>query len=294
MSNPVTGYDLTIPAEGAEGFDKNQTIEWLNGWAKKWVFQTERGEIAGKLHQQVRLHLTVRRRIGELISVTKDTLPVGHHWSITSNTVHQGQQFNYVMKADTRVEGPFNDKDFEVPPPLTRQLRTFMGHDMWPWQTQVLQLVQQSDDRSIKIIYDEFGNAGKSIFCEFLEYQGLAYEVPSFRESEDIMQCVMSQKPKKAYIIDMPRGMKKDKLASFYSGLEMLKNGVAYDKRYSFKKMRFDRPQIIVFTNSWPDWSLMSRDRWELFRMGEGTRRLTSPANFASRMPNENIAPQES
>ena len=34
--------------------------------------------------------------------------------------------------------------------------------------------------------------------------------------------------PQKAYIIDMPPGMKKDKLADFYAGLESIKNGVTF------------------------------------------------------------------
>ena len=38
---------------------------------------------------------------------------------------------------------------------------------------------------------------------------------------------------RKAYAIDLPRGMNKKGLADFYSGIEVIKNGVAYDKRYS-------------------------------------------------------------
>ena len=81
------------------------------------------------------------------------------------------------------------------------------------------------------------------------------------------MQCCMGVSPQKCYLIDIPRAMKKDKLASFYSGLEALKNGVMYDKRFHFKKRRIDRPQVIVFTNTLPDWDLMSRDRWQVWRM---------------------------
>lgn len=100
-----------------------------------------------------------------------------------------------------------------------------------------------------------------------MEYEGLAYEVPPFRLMEDIMQCAMGVKAQKCYIIDMPRALKKDKLSEFYSGLECLKNGVCYDKRYSFKKRRMDRPQIAVFTNVEPCWAYMSLDRWEIYDM---------------------------
>ena len=265
MSTPVTGYDLTVPAHACS---VQELASWLNQWAKKWVFQKEKGEDTGYLHYQCRLHLFTKRRLGEIISVTQDFVP-SKHWSVTSNKTHQGQSFSYVMKADTRVDGPFKDSDFEEPAPLTRQLKVFNNFDFHPWQNQVLQWVTQLDDRSIKLIYDQHGNAGKSIMAEYLEYHGLAFEIPPFRLMEDIMQCVMSVKPKKAYLIDMPRAMKKDRMADFYSGLEALKNGIAYDKRYSFKKRRMDRPQVLLFTNVLPDWRYMSLDRWECYTMAE-------------------------
>lgn len=158
--------------------------------------------------------------------------------------------------------------------PLTRQLKTFMKvieeTGMYEWQKKLYQLVQQEDDRTIKVIYDATGNAGKSIFCEYLMYNKLAFEIPPLRSMEDIMQMSMCIKPQKCYLIDMPRGMKKDKLGEFYSGLECLKNGYMYDKRYSFKMRRIDRPQICCFTNMLPKMELLSADRWELYRLEGG------------------------
>lgn len=67
----------------------------------------------------------------------------------------------------------------------------------------------------------------------------------------------------------MPRGMKKDKLADFYSGIEVIKNGVAYDKRYTAQKIRFNRPRVFVFTNTLPEFNLMSKDRWKVWTLYE-------------------------
>lgn len=265
MSGQVTGYDLTVPGDACS---VPELASWLNSWAKKWVFQKERGEETGYVHYQVRLHLHVKRRLHEIVAATKDFCPT-KHWSITSTNVHAGQNFNYVLKADTRIDGPFKDSDYEDPPILTRQLKKFDAVNFYPWQTSVAAWCTQEDDRSIKLIHDPNGDAGKSIMAEYLEYHGLAFEIPPFRVMEDIMQCVMAIKPKKAYLIDMPRAMKKDRMADFYSGLECLKNGIAYDKRYAFKKRRMDRPQVIVFTNILPDWRFMSLDRWEVYTMGD-------------------------
>jgi len=264
MTNQICTYDFTIPVD--KNPDRGILIKTLNEWAKKWVFQKEAGEDTGYVHWQGRLSLVKKRRLSEIIALMKELIP-GCHWSMTSKKVHEGQNFNYVMKADTRIEGPWKDVDHQEPPPLTRQLKFFQKQEMYPWQLSVQEMSKEEDDRSIKLIIDEQGNAGKSIFAEHLEYEGLAYEIPPFRLMEDIMACVMAVGAHKCYLVDMPRALKKDKLSEFYSGLESLKNGVCYDKRYSFKKRRMDRPQVIVFTNKPPCYEYMSMDRWEIWRM---------------------------
>ena len=57
--------------------------------------------------------------------------------------------------------------------------------------------------------------------------------------------------------------LKKDKLNQLYNGLKMIKNGIAYDKRYNEKK-RFARPQELVFSNEFPALDMMSAGRWEI------------------------------
>lgn len=263
MSTQVCTFDFTLAVE--KFGDVNLLCKSLTEWCKKWVFQREVSE-SGYNHWQGRVSLIKKQRLNELVSKTKDVF-TGIHWSITSKATHEGNNFNYVMKADTRAEGPWSDKDYEEPPVLTRQLKSFMDQGFYPWQKQLEDMCKEVDDRSIKLVVDDLGNSGKSIFSEYLEYHRYAYEIPPFRAMEDIMQCVMSIKTHPCYIIDMPRAMKKDKLSEFYAGLEALKNGVCYDKRYSFKKRRMDRPQVIVFTNRDPCWAYMSLDRWEIYDM---------------------------
>lgn len=260
----VAGWDLTISEEKSTP-DPLQVAKALKEVFKKWVFQKEKGD-EGYVHWQVRGSLYKKRRQKDVIENFGELL-WNAHWSPTSTTVHKGNHFNYVMKADTRVEGPWKDTDdiFEDPPVLTRQLKKFYEHNPYPWQSKVRELVQRVDDRWITCIVDPGANKGKSVLVEALEYERLAYEVPPMTCMEDIMQCCMCLKPQKAYCIDMPRSMKKEKLASFYAGIEALKNGVMYDKRHFFKKRRIDRPQILVFTNTLPDFSLLSLDRWQVY-----------------------------
>lgn len=259
-NSQICGFDFTVPRDSEYETITDVYEKILKGWTKKWVVQLEKGD-SGYVHWQGRVSMIKKRRPNEL----KGKWCIGGHFSPTSNNA--GRDFSYVMKKDTRIEGPYTDEEYTEPPPLTRQLVEFLKHELYPWQKQILDLAKVEEDRRITLIYDEVGNCGKSIFAEFMEYRGLAYEMPPFRLMEDMMQCAMGIPAQRAYMVDMPRGMKKDKLADFYSGLECLKNGVMYDKRYSFKKRRIDRPQIFVFTNTLPEWSLMSRDRWAVYRL---------------------------
>lgn len=257
------GYDITIPKEKYETAE--MLMHMLFKWCKKWVFQIEKGEKTGYVHYQCRVHLMKKQT---LQGVLADIAPVvGGNWSITSKSVHDGNKFNYVMKMQTFVEGPWTEDDYEIPKPMTWQLAEFLKWDLLPWQVQIIDICEQRSMRDIHIIYDHVGHAGKSIFAEYLEYKHLAFEMMAMRCMEDLLQFAHSFKPAKCYLIDMPRGMKKDKLAEFYSGIEVLKNGVTYDKRYAGKKRRMGRPQIIVFTNALPVFELMSPDRWVVLEM---------------------------
>jgi hypothetical protein len=267
MTHQVTGYDLTLSA--TPELDTPFVLNFLNDWAKKWTFQLEEDRTTGYRHYHIRLSLMVKRRLSEIIAQTNELWPSGTSvkWSVTSASVHSGQNFNYVLNADTRVDGPWTDKDYEAPPPETRQLKEFRKHQLYHWQTVVEELCTKQDDRWINVVLDVHGYSGKSIFAEHLEYKGLAYEIPFMRSIEKIMQCVMSIKPKKAYLIDLPHGMKKDKMGDLFYGIECLKNGVAYDKM--LRKRRFDPPQVIVFTNVVPDFGLLSLDRWKIWKLDE-------------------------
>jgi hypothetical protein len=236
--------------------------KWFDGIAKKYAFQIEKGD-SGYIHVQGRISLIKKRRKPEVIKLFKTQKSFAPMYcEPTISEEHKKVAF-YVLKEDTRIEGPFKDTD-EIKVE-TKQLQLFKGYTLRPYQEQIIKISQSFCMRTIDLIYDTTGNCGKSILSEYMEYLGLSEEVPSFRMMDDIFQWVCSRPIKKSYIVDMPRGMKKDRLGDFYSGIEVIKNGVAYDKRYHAKKIRFDRPRVFVFTNTLPNLSLMSGDRWKIW-----------------------------
>lgn len=252
-------WDFTLKYN--EDVDVNLLKDNLREVCKRWVFQLEESD-NGYIHYQGRISLIKRKTLSSLIKLFSnfDAWTQAHFSpTATANT----KSFSYVMKLDTRKEGPWADTDKIIVE--TKQMKLFKSWGLLEWQHDLIKTVSKFDLRFIDLVYDPTGNAGKSLLTEFMEIHHNAEEVPPFRLMEDIFQWVYGRPTALTYIIDMPRGMKKDKLGDFYSGVEVIKNGVAYDKRYTAKKKRFDRPRIIIFTNTLPEFDLMSKDRWKVW-----------------------------
>jgi len=267
LSAQLVGYDVTVWCHHSTD-DHREVAAALREIFKKFVFQKEACPTTGTHHWQIRGHLFEKLCISSMKDMFLSSLWNGCV-SPTTTGIHKANNFSYCMKIDSRVEGPWTDKD-EIParPPLTRQLREFLDIGPMPWHLTAKQYAMELDNRTIHVILAR-GNVCKSLWVEWMEFQGLGFEIPYLSNMEDIMQCAMSVPTYKCYFIDMPRALTKDRLAGFYSGIECLKNGVMYDKRYAFKKRRIDRPQVIVFTNTTPVFSLLSLDRWRIHNIRE-------------------------
>ncbi len=241
--------------------------EKLREWCKQYVFQLEKGD-GGYVHYQGRCTLIKKRRPAEIAKLFNDDL-FKVHWTATSNNARDKDSF-YCIKADTRVDGPWKDSDYQAPIVYTKQMREFSEFTKYPWQSKVEEFCKQWDKRVIHWIYDEKGCNGKSDLVEWLDTNRIASVVPPMRSIEDILQFVSSNKDSPAYLIDFPRAMKKEHLCEFYAGIECLKNGFVYDKRYKGKKRWMDRPAIVVFANILPPSAAMSRDRWKVWEIVDG------------------------
>lgn len=259
-SSPCYIHDVTVKAEGV-------TVEMMHDrfreYCKRYVFQMEQGD-GGYVHYQCRVTLIKKRRSTEIAGLFNDDV-FKSYWTPTSNNARDKESF-YCLKKDTRVDGPWKDSDYKPPVVFTRQMREFAEFTKYPWQVTVERWCTEWDKRTIYWVYDEKGCNGKSDLVEWLDTNGLASVVPPMRNLEDIMQFCMSYTAK-AYLIDFPRAMKKEHLCEFYSGIESLKNGFLYDKRYKGVKKWQDRPAIVIFSNTKPDSAAMSRDRWSIWEI---------------------------
>lgn len=242
-------WDFTLKREVCE-IDTLKHI--LKEHCKKWCFQIEEGE-SGYVHYQGRLSLKTKKRLKGVKNIFNMS---EIHLSPTSS-INRDNMF-YACKEETRLEGPWKDTDEELYIP--RQIREI--DSLYSWQQTIVDQYDVWDTRTINIVIDKKGNNGKSTLIGYMRAHKLAFALPYCNDFKDIMRMVMDVPTKRCYLLDMPRAIKKEKLFQLFSALETIKNGYAFDDRYSFREKIFDCPNIWVFTNTIPELSYLSLDRW--------------------------------
>ena len=253
MANPCSCWDFRI---GTNKITIENLKEWLNNYCDKWVFQEELSE-SGYEHYQGRLHLKVKERASTLLK----KVPKGGDFKPTANK-NTKNDF-YVMKEDTRIGGPWSNNDVEA----TWDVQLLIDNGLYKWQNQLVDLAKEYRNlRMINVIVDKKGGRGKSSLTDYMMYQGIAEELPLVNDFIEMVQMAYAI-PASCYIIDMPRSLKKDKLAGLFGAIEYIKMGKSFDKRYHYKRRKQDPPNILVFTNEYPNANYLSLDRWRIWRI---------------------------
>lgn len=256
MSVPCCCYDFRW---NGDGLSFSEILKRLKGIAKRFVFQKEEGD-SGYVHYQGRMSLVKKRRKHEVLKLFEDPPQFLEPTSIPEYT--KGDAF-YQQKVDTRIEGPWTDKDEVVYIP--RQVREMEG--LRPFQKSIIDNVDVWDKRSINVVYCERGNLGKSCLVSYMRAYKLGRALPPVNDYKDLLRMVCDLPTSRMYLFDMPRAMNKDKMYQFYSAVETIKDGYAYDDRYTFKEKSFDCPNVWIFCNVLPDIAMLSADRWKLWKI---------------------------
>lgn len=251
-----------------EKCDAMKLLKQLKEICKAGNFQLEEGQECGRLHFQGRVSTKKRYRKTEIIKLATDSFLRGIRWSPTSDACKGN--FDYVTKDFTRIEGPWDVKQEIVYIP--RQIREI--EELRPFQKQIIHDAEIWDTRHINVVYNPEGCVGKSILKGYLRAHGIGRPLPPVNDYKDMMRMVCDMPTARLYIIDMPKAMKKDKLGGLYSAIETIKDGYAWDDRYKFCEKIFDCPNIWVFTNTLPDFELLSSDRWFIWDINMKTYKL--------------------
>ncbi len=161
-----------------------------------------------------------------------------------------------------------------------RQVR---GITLYPWQKEILEDRNIWDTRTINCIIQKTGNVGKSTLVTYAGSHNLARRIPMLESYKDFMRMVMDTPKNKLYLVDFPKMMNKAASASFWSAIETVKDGYAYDDRYGFREEYFDCPNIWVFMNHEPEIGNLSNDRWRFWTIPDKQGKL-EPYSLSNRM----------
>lgn len=266
-------YDFRITVEPT-ALSYTDLINKLKVVAKAFVFQLEKGEQTNRLHYQGRLSLIKKKRphlatklflegMGEVIN--------GLSWYIkpTVKEEYLKGTFVYQMKLDTRQDGPWSDKD--IPKYVPRHIR---GITPYPFQQQVLDTMQEYDDRHINCIIDPTGNNGKSVLTALVRSRG-GISIPCVGDTERLVATVCNiltaknLRQPRLVVVDLPRSINNQRLFQLMSAIEIIKDGYVYDTRNHYTDWEYDKPQLWVFTNNPIPTKYMSNDRWNFYSIND-------------------------
>lgn len=265
-NSPLCTWDFTCPDES---FELCELKEILKSNCKKWSFQKEKGNKSGYVHYQGRFSLKMKKRKPQVIELFGGT---ECKVSFTPTSNENRNNMFYVEKDETRIDGPWSDKDEEIYIP-----RQFEGKikNLYPFQQEIWDSYDEFNDRNINCIICDRGNVGKSMISSLCDLYGRGYDIPAINDPEKLIQAVcnilMAKKDRNPgiFFIDIPRSMKQDKLFGLFNAIEQIKKGKVYDTRYKYTEWWFDSPQIWVFMNTCPNMSYLSMDRWNLYEISK-------------------------
>lgn len=263
MKNAIFNFDYTFFDEYFEDEEylADSLLElkdYCDLHTKKYCYQAEKCPTTGRIHIQCRFSLKKKARKPPFIELEGK-------WSPTSNNIKSHNFFDYCSKNESAIPGTTERSDVE-PVYIPRQVRDIT--EWYPWQDAVISTLDVFDKRHINWLYCPKGNIGKSTLNTWCRCNNLARTIPMINDYKELMGAVIDMKHH-AYMIDMPRALKKDKQFQLLGAIETIKDGYAFDTRYKYREINFDCPVIWVFSNQLPDRSYLSSDRWKIWEVDE-------------------------
>lgn len=292
MPRNIRVWDVrwTLPGNEDKSEFEERFRKLLKKECKRWCFQLERGHQAELLHFQARVSLNnAAASSGTLVKRWKvDKEGSAWDFSITSND--NTSNFDYQLKEDTRVRGPWTDKDSDAYIPRQWRLDPDRMH---PWQSSIMSSLEVWDQRAINVLYDPAGSQGKSTISHICRLTKKCYIMKARGKADnmlaDFLCKIMARRDRQptGVFVDLTRSCDQKNLRNLYDALEEVKNGYVEDPRYSLKEWDFDAPVVWVMCNSLPNPYWLSLDRWKFWRIAEDNDLDRIPFDKATEMYRE-------
>lgn len=244
MTHP-SWYQITVSRD-----KYTDSAESLGKWfdehgARDWAIGNETG-LDGYRHFQIVVHF--KKGVPEKTMI-ESFKAVGH---VTPSHVHN---FDYAMKTGDYIT---SWKD---------PLASFRNANLRSWQAEAVGLIEYQNDREILCIVDMVGGKGKTFLAKWLEANGILDVCPVISEEYNDYTGYCLKFPKPGYMFDIPRCVSTKRRMTMWAGIETIKNGLLFEKRYSPEKRWIDPPKILITTNQWPPVEALSHDRWQIYKL---------------------------
>jgi len=282
---PLGGGVILDPSPAAEYKKNTKSRGWiftLNNWTEEeyatikdfvlkktdfYIIGKEVGE-SGTPHLQGYFYKKDKIRFGQLKVLC-------NRWSLKMARGSPEHNLTYCSK-----DGDFitNIQKKKTPDEFIKETEQKILHNeyadvVWkPWQQEILNIIEtKPDNRTIHWYYETKGNTGKSFLTKYiaLKYNVIIADGKKADIFNQVNMMMREQQQIPAVIIlDVPR---RNQGYVSYGVLEQLKNGMIYSGKYEGGRCIFESPHVIVFSNSLPDTSEMSADRWHIVNIDEET-----------------------
>lgn len=231
---------------------------------ERWVYQlecTENGQEGGNLHFQGRLNLRRKMRASTYTNLFKECLgPYNKYFYkvFFSHTSRNCYNFDYVMKPETRVAGPWANKD-------VTELRSILPKEkMLVWHKKYEDMLFDYDSKPInfRILYNCIDTSGGRLKTAFTKRMMHLYEdevsfLDCWSSPQQLQNSIVAEGPKKMYLFDIPckflqGSWNQEQVYKLASLIERVKDGGPFRATMygGSRTLLFDPPICIVFSNT--------------------------------------------
>ena len=278
MTKPLKFWSVTVSCNFMELPEVSRIREVLDEFSKQWCFQLEKGANKGKLHYQCRIILAEAQKKDTMLTIFSCRFQDMRDITFlpeSNNSIVQGGLAFYVLKDETRVDGPWYDPTY-----VPRRRNLYKGEDLdcmkepRPFQKTIIDAVcEPPDDRTINWIVNVLGCTGKSKLMKYLRMNPQCFDfarVP-LGTATQIKTSVIAKGSRRIYMVDLPRVRGSDeRQQELFSALEEIKNGWVESPMYGkTDELLMMPPHVWVFSNEAPNLNFASPDRWRVWTIDE-------------------------
>ena len=234
------------------------THKYLVSKKWKWIIGKEIGDKKETPH----LQMYIEGKNAILFKTIKKAFPRAHieqaKGSLRQNYDYCSKENNFITNID------FRSKEEKWMDDLKQKIldEEYPEVKFKPWQKEVIDILDKKPHpRHIHWYYEKTGNVGKSWLCKYiaLKYNVIICSGKKADIFNQVKACLDKMIEPRIILLDIPR-TSQDYIN--YTAIEELKNGMIYSGKYEGGQCLFRRPHIIAFSNSKPDTSACSADRW--------------------------------